>query len=122
MEPDERPVRGDLVRLKGVNLRPVADHERDAVLPQECIHLLVEPRGVPELEAMALTGAFETRERVRETVVVPLERRRQLPENRPHLRAPEERLDPLVEPVETLAELEQALDVCQIPGCLDREE
>src|SRR4051794_9874109 len=92
------------------------------MLPQERVDVLCEPRWVPELDAMTLPSAFEARERVRESLVVALEGRRQLPEDRSHLRALAQRLDALVEAVEAFPELPQALDVRQVPGRLDREE
>src|SRR5581483_1210834 len=122
VEADERPVCGEDVGLERVNLRPVADHERDAVLAQQRVDVLCEPRRVPELDAVTLLRPVEPRERVREPVVVALERRRQLPEDRAHLRAPEKRRDPLVEADETGVELGEPLDVREVARRLDREQ
>ena len=58
-----------------VHLRPVADHERDPVLAEQRVHVLVEPARVPELEGVALLGR-QPFERAREPLVVALEVRR----------------------------------------------
>src|SRR5665647_3414885 len=121
VEPDERPRRGEHVRLELLHFRAVADHERGAVRAQQCVDLLCEPARMAELEAVALL-ARQSCKRVREPLVVALERRWKLPEDRPHLRAVEQRLEPLGETLEPGAELEQALDVREVPRSLDREE
>lgn len=57
---------------------------------QECVDLLGEPRWIPELEAVPLSGR-QLLEGSPEPIIVTLERRRQLPENRPHFGAAKQR-------------------------------
>src|SRR5215467_2892034 len=52
VEADEGPLGGDLVGLE-LALGRVADHERDAVPPQQLVDVLAEPARVAELEAVA---------------------------------------------------------------------
>src|SRR3954454_14052698 len=99
MEANEGPVGRENLGLERLDLRPVADHESDVVLPERVVGLLDEPRGMPELDAVPLF-LWEAGERVTQPLVVALEGRRQLPEQRPHLRRAQQRLDPLVEALE----------------------
>src|SRR5207249_964558 len=62
------------------------------------------------------------RERVGEPLVVAVEALRELPENRTELRRVDERLDPLVEALESLTEVGQTLDVRQEAARLHRED
>jgi hypothetical protein len=91
---DECPRCGQLMRLERP-LRVVADDERRPMLAQELVDLRREPALVPELEAVPPRA--ERLERRPQTVVVAVEVRGELPENRPHLRRASERLDPFVE-------------------------
>jgi hypothetical protein len=79
MEADERPVRGELMRLEAADLRAVGDHQGDAVLSKQRHHLGDEPAVVAELEAVA--AGRQLSERLREPRVVPVERRWELPEH-----------------------------------------
>ena len=56
MEADEREVGGQLVALERAHLRPVGDHERDAVPAEQVEHLVGEPALVPELDRVAKPG------------------------------------------------------------------
>src|SRR5436190_14604771 len=104
MEADIRPVRGQLVCLKGVHMRPVGDRERDSMLAQERVRVLDEPGRVAELDAVAQL-TWQQRERVREPFVVSAERRRELPEDRSELGGRQQRLDALEKTLEARAEL-----------------
>src|SRR4051794_7174818 len=121
VEAHERPVGREDLLLERPHLRAVADHERDVVLAQQRVDVVVEPRRVPELETVLLV-ARELRQRVREPFVVALERRRQLPEQRTHLRTAQHRFDAVVEALESETEILQPLDVRDVPRDLDREE
>src|SRR5437867_5187613 len=119
VEADERPLGGQLVGLE----RPagmIADHERRPVLAQQRVDVLDEPAGVAELETVA--AGRDARERVGEPLVVAMKALRQLPEDRTELGRVDERLDSLVEALESLAEVGQALDVRQEPARLHRED
>src|ERR671923_482705 len=83
VEADEGPIRGRHQLAEGV-FRAVRDYERDAVAPQERVDFLGVPRRVPELDCVPSVG--QRGERGAETLVVPLEGRRQLPEDRAQLR------------------------------------
>ena len=76
--------------------RSVRDHERGAVRPQELVDVLREPACVPELEGVA--AGRQRLERRGEEVVVALEVRRQLPEQRSELAGLAQGLDARVHP------------------------
>src|SRR3982751_5534393 len=99
MEADEHPVRGRLMRLERPP-RIVTDDERGATRAQQLVDLRHEPALVPKLEAMAARRQLP--ERIRKAPVVAMEVSRQLPEHRPQLGRPHERLDPFVEPPDTV--------------------
>src|SRR5439155_24747618 len=108
VEANERPVGHQLMGLERPAWR-VADHERRPVLAQERVDVLAEPALVPELEAVA-TGRKAV-ERLRQPLVVAPEVGGQLPEDGAELRRAEERLDPLVETLQPLAQVAEALDM-----------
>src|SRR5512133_228818 len=118
MEADERPVGRQLESAEG-GRRAVRDHQSGAVLSQEHVALLHVPARLAELEAVAPLG--KRRERRGQPLVVPLERRRQLPEHRPEPRRAPERLDALVEAPDAAFEVRQPPDVRQVAARLDRE-
>src|SRR4051812_21772942 len=84
VEAHERPVRREHVSLEVLHLWTVADHERGAVRAQQLVDGIREPARVAELEAVA--PGRKGGERRSETVVVALERRGQLPQDRAELR------------------------------------
>src|SRR5919109_3386675 len=77
MKADERPARGRYQLAERV-LRAVGDHERDAVPPQQRVDVLDVPRRMPKLEAVP--ARRESGQRGGQAIVVPFERRGQLPE------------------------------------------
>ena len=101
-------------------LRIVADHQGDAVLPKKCIDLLSEPARVAELERMA--SRRKRLECLGEPLVVAVEVLGQLPEHRSELLALGQRLEALVEALDTRPQIGQPLHVCQVPAGLDRED
>src|SRR4051794_7964073 len=118
---DEREVGGQLVCLERAHLRPVPDDERDVPLAEERHHVGREPTLVPKLNSVPLPGR-KIVERGGEPLVVALEGRRQLPEERPELRRAKQRLDPVVEDREVRRDLAQALDVRHVAADLDGEQ
>ena len=100
--------------------RPVRNHERGAVRAQELVDVLGEPARVPELEGVA--AGRQRLERTGEDVVVPLEARRQLPEQRPELAGSAQWLDACVHPLHSLSHASQALHVRQVTARLHREK
>src|SRR5262245_842917 len=111
MEPDERPVRCQLGRLE----RPawmVADHQRAAAPSEELVHRGLEPALVAELEAVAL--GWELAERLREQLVVALEVRWQLPDDRSELSRVDQRLHPLVVALDPLADVPEPPHVREV--------
>src|SRR3954447_15957123 len=85
VEPNEREVRRQLVRLEIIDLRPVSDHECHVVGAKERVGLLAEPRRVTELEGVPVAVVTNVVESALETLEVALEGRRQLPEERAEL-------------------------------------
>jgi hypothetical protein len=75
---------------------------------------------VPELEAVAAAGQLA--ERLCEPVVIALERRRQLPDDRAELGRPRQRLDALVVAGDPLVEVAELLDVRQEAAGLEGED
>jgi len=75
---------------------------------------------VPELDRVAKVGR-ELRERAGKALIVALEGRRQLPQERTELATLRKRLDPIEQELEVPAGLAQPLDVRQIPADFDRE-
>src|SRR5581483_8159577 len=118
---DEREVRRQLVRLERRDLGPVRDHECDVVLTEQGGHLGREPARVTELHRVSKLRR-EARERGREAVVVAAERRRQLPQQRPELRRPKQRIDPVEEKRQVLVDVDETLDVRDVPAHLHGEE
>src|SRR5205814_10066415 len=92
VEAHEREVGRRLVRLERVHLRPVTDHQRDAMLTKQRVDVLVEPARVAELERVTLL-LRKPLERVRQPRVVAPEVRRKLPEDRAELRRADQRID-----------------------------
>jgi hypothetical protein len=86
---------------------------------QEIVDVGREPALVAELEAVP--PAWQRLERIRQPLVVAMEVRRQLPEDRAELRRPDERLDPLVEPFDPAAEVGEPPQVREVAARLDRE-
>src|SRR5581483_1836303 len=119
VEAEEGEVGGQLAGLEGPS-RIVADHERDAVAPEQLVGLADEPARVPELERVA--AGREPCQRVRQPLVVPRKVGRQLPEHRAELRRADERVDALVEASHRLAHVGQPLQVGHVPARLDAEE
>src|SRR5436305_359457 len=93
VEAHQGPVGGHLVGLE-VEPFAVADHERGAVRPQQGVDVAGEPAAVAELEAVPPLG--QCGKSALEPLLVALEVRRQLPDDRPELRRLGERRDPLV--------------------------
>src|SRR5581483_6064010 len=110
MEADVRPRRREDLALAG-------EHERRAVLAQECVDVFGEPGLVAELERMPLAGR-ERFERRAQPVVIAREVRRQLPEERAELA---QRLDARTEARDGLAEIAQPLDVRDVARVLHGE-
>src|SRR5215210_3226002 len=119
MEADEGPVGRQLVRLKWTS-RGVAYHERCVVLAKKVVDLRHEPALVAELEAVA--ARWELAQRRAQPLVVSVKVARQLPEHRRELRRADERVDALVEPLESWPQISQALEVRQVAARLDREQ
>src|SRR5207244_49488 len=92
---DERPVGGELVGLEGA-FGVVADHERDAALPEQLVDVVREPARMPKLEAVA--ARRQLGKGSRQPVVVAVEILRQLPQHRSELARAPQRLNVLVEP------------------------
>jgi len=97
----------------------VGDHERRAVRTQQPVDRLGEPALVAELEAVAAGG--QQRQRAAEAVVVALEVRGELPDDRPELARLDQRLDALVEATDPLGEVLEALDVREVAARLGGE-
>src|SRR5213079_740416 len=108
VKPDVGPARRELVGLEWP-LGVVADHERRPMAAKELVHLGHEPAFVAELEAVAALG--QLLEGGLQTLVVPLEVGRELPQDRSHLRAVGQGLDRIEETLATSGHLAQALDV-----------
>ena len=119
VEADEREVGRQLMGLERP-ARIVADDQRDVVPAQELVHGVREPRRLAELERVA-TGR-KVFERALQPVVVALERRRELPQDRCHLRRGDERRDPCVEEPLGLVQVAQPLHMRDVPAHLDRED
>ena len=79
---------------------------------QHVHHLDREPAGVAELDRVAKVGR-EFRERAGKALIVALEGRRQLPQQRTELARLRERLDPIEQELDVPAALAQPLDVRQ---------
>src|SRR5439155_20818966 len=116
---DERPARREVMRLERPRGR-VADHESRAVLAQKRIDVIDEPARVAELDAMP--PGRQPLECLRQSLIVASKGRRQLPQDGTELRRAYERLDPLVEALETQPEVAQPLYVGQVAARLDGEE
>src|SRR5687768_4966367 len=98
----------------------IPDHECDAVLAKDLVDLLHEPARVAELEAVASPRqAFESRF---EALVVTMEVAWKLPEDRPELAGGDQRLDPLIETLDSRTHVGEPLHVGQIAARLDGEE
>ena len=93
----------------------------DAVPAQQLVDRLLEPRLMPELERMP-EGRRQRRERLREPLVVAVERRRQLPEHRPELGRADQRSQPREERVEVRRQVREPLHVGQVAARLDGED
>src|SRR5215210_103489 len=119
VEAHERPVRRQLELAERV-LRAVRDHERNAVRLQQLVHVARVPGGMAKLEAVP--PLRQRRERGGQPLVVPLEGRRQLPENGAHLRRRHERRDPLVEERDPRLQAGEPLDVRDVAAHLHGEE
>src|SRR5205823_6625513 len=119
VEADEGPVSCHLRGLEGT-LGMVADHESDIVAAKKLVDLRREPALVAEFEAVPAGG--QALERGAEAVVVAAEGGRQLPEHRAELGRAHERLDPVVEELDSGVELPQPLDVGEVAARLDREQ
>jgi len=98
----------------------VGDHQCGAVSTQEPVDRLREPALVTELEAVA--AGWQQRKRAAEAIVVALEVRGKLPDDRPKLARLDERLDALVVAPYALSEILEALDVRQVAACLGGED
>jgi len=90
----------------------VGDHERGAVGTELLVDLFGEPALMSELEAVA--PGREQRQGAAEPVVVPMEVRGELPDDRTQLAGLDERLDALVEAADPLREVLEAPDVRQV--------
>ena len=99
MEPDERPIGGQLARLERP-ARVVADDQRRLVLAQQRVDVRPEPALVAELERVP--AGRDPLQGSGQPLVVALEVRRQLPEDRPELVALDQRRDRRVVAVEPL--------------------
>jgi hypothetical protein len=87
---------------------------------QHVHHLGGEPARVAELDRMAEVGR-EFGERAGEALIVALEGRRQLPQQRAELARLRERLDPIEQKLQVAAGLAQPFDVRQVAADLDCE-
>src|SRR4029077_12875660 len=112
------PLRRDLMSLEGA-LRVVADDQRSAMPAKQLVHLGDEPALMPKFEGV--TRLRQLLERRAEAIVVALDARRELPQDRSHLRRVRERLDRLEIALRVPAHLAPPLDVRYLATPLDGE-